>query len=145
MRVRRAPIVLSRLLLVGWVSVWIAALPLFHTHLPSVLEQAVGVPHTVFSRDLPGEYRAFDRKTTPNESDLSGLAPNSPELGFVASLGEDDKRKSWEAGASLLEISIASSAHLGFQWIPQPAIINLSSRWSTYSHGFRGPPAPVSL
>jgi hypothetical protein len=125
--------------------VWIAALPLFHTHLPGDLDQAVGVPHTVFSRDLPGEYRAFHHKTTPNESDLSGLAPNSPELGFVASLGEDGKRKPWEAGASLLAISIASPAYPGSQWIHQTAIIDLNSRWLPYSHGFRGPPAPVSL
>jgi hypothetical protein len=143
-RARRAPIVLSRLLLVGWASVWIAALPLFHTHLPSVFEQAVGVPHTVFSRDLPGEYWAFHHKATPNESDLSGLASNSPELGFVASLGEDGKRKPWKEGDSVLAVPLAFPALPLTPWVSRAAILDAHSRWLPLNHGVRAPPAPVS-
>jgi hypothetical protein len=141
----RALIVFSRFLLVGWASVWITALPLFHTHLPSVFQQPVGVPHTVFSGDLPGEYWAFNHTTTPNESDLSVPASNSPELGFVASLEEDGKRKPWEQGDSVLVVRFAPPALLRSQPAPQPVIIDSINRWSPHIHGLRAPPEPVSV
>jgi hypothetical protein len=144
-RVRSALIVLSRFLLIGWASVWIAALPLFHTHLPSIFQQPVGVPHTVFSPDLPGEFWAFNHQTAPDESDLSVLVMNSPELDFVASLEEDGKRKSWEDGGSVLAVLLSSTACPQSRWVPPPAIRDLHCRWSPFSHGLRAPPQPVSL
>ena len=46
------------LLTLVWVIIWIATVPLFHTHLPdaSDLTSPQGLAHTVFSPDLPGEF-----------------------------------------------------------------------------------------
>jgi hypothetical protein len=135
----------SRLLLIGWASVWITALPLFHTHLPSIFQKPVGIPHTVFSGDLPGEYWALNHATTPDESDLSVLASNSPELAFVASLEDDGKRKPWKEGNSVLVVPFASPVLLRSNWLLRPAVIDPTIRWSPYTHGLRAPPEPVSL
>ena len=136
---------LSKFLLIVWASVWIAALPLFHTHLPSIFQQPVGLPHTVFSPDLPGEYWAFSHKTTPEEFDLSVLAFNSPELGFIASWENEDKKQPlWEQSSVLIVPSIPPpllSPH-GIQALPgvDPTLPD-----SSRIHGLRAPPAPVSL
>ena len=37
-----------------WLALWVLALPLFHVHTQA--ENQRGVPHSVFSADLPGEY-----------------------------------------------------------------------------------------
>jgi len=140
---RKALIIVSRLLLIGWASAWITALPLFHTHLPGVFQQRVGTPHTVFSQDLPGEYWAFTHKTVPSESDLSVLAPNSPELGFVASLKEDGTGKPWEEADDVVPVPIAPPALLRSHLVPRPALIDPNS-WSPSRHGLRAPPKLVS-
>src|SRR5262249_4351939 len=50
----------GRLLIVAWLTAWIATVPLFHIHLPdttdgwSILQS--GGAHTVLTPDLPGEY-----------------------------------------------------------------------------------------
>ena len=142
-RVRKALVVLSRFVLIGWASVWIAALPLFHTHLPSVLQQPVGLPHTIFSPDLPGEYLAFGQKTTTDEFELSVLVSNSPELGFVASL-EDGKRKSLPQPGTILLLSLGPPILLASQRIQELPLMDPTTRWSPESHGFRAPPLPVS-
>jgi hypothetical protein len=142
-RVRRALIVLFRLVLIAWASVWITGLPLFHTHLPSIFQQPVGIPHTVFSRDLPGEYWAFNHKTTPDESNLSVLASNSPELGFVALSEEDGKRKSWADGDSVPAVPSVPPVLFRSQRVPHAAVVDSNNRWLPSSHGLRAP--PVSL
>jgi hypothetical protein len=110
-----------------------------------MFQQPVGVPHTVFSRDLPGEYWAFNHKTTRNEADLSVLASNSPELGFVASLEEDGKRKPREESHLVLIVPVASPTLIRSHWIQQPAVVDPNSRWLPYSRSLRAPPQPVSL
>ena len=146
MRVRKAVAVLSRFLLIGWAGVWIAALPLFHTHLPSIFQQPVGIPHTVFSPDLPGEYLAFSHQTVPDESDLSVLASHSPELGFVASaeLEEDGKRKPQSDG-SLSLVPPLITPTLSSQRVHDLPPLDPLTQWSPDSHGIRAPPAPISL
>ena len=102
-RMKASLVVLSRLLIIGWACVWVAALPLFHTHLPGAFEKPVGLPHTVFSSDLPGEFSAFSHRTAWDEAELSALAFHSQELGFVASASLDDgKRKPLGQSASVL-------------------------------------------
>jgi hypothetical protein len=144
--VRKTLAVLSRFILVGWACVWITALPLFHTHLPSMFQPPLGVPHTVFSPDLPGEYSVFNHrpaKTTPDESDLSVLASHSPELGFVASV-EDGTRKPLSQSASISLVLFARPALPVSRWVQHLALDNLNAPWSPSSHGLRAPPAPVS-
>jgi hypothetical protein len=146
-RVGKAVAVLLRFLLIGWASVWIAALPLFHTHLPGIFQQPFGIPHTVFSPDLPGEYSAFSHQTVPDESRLSVLALHSPELGFVASaasVDEDGKRKPRsDRSISLVPALIAPT--LASQRIQVLPPLDPHTQWSSHSHGIRAPPAPVSL
>lgn len=143
MSARKAFVALSRFLLIGWASLWIAALPLFHTHVPGVLQQPFGVPHTIFSPDLPGEFLAFGQKTAPDDSELSVLVSNSPELGFVASW-EDGKRKPLTQHGSLVLLAFIPPILLASHRIRQVSLMDPNSRWSPQSHGFRAPPATVS-
>ena len=142
-RVKKTVVVFAQLLLIGWVSVWVTALPLFHTHLPGVFEQSIGVPHTVFSPDLPGEYSAFGHRTLADEFQLSILASNSPELGFVAS-SETDKKKPLIQPIHAGSVSFVPprlSAWLGHEL----SLIDPNSRWLPHAHWFRGPPTSISL
>ena len=145
MRARKTVAVLSRFLLIGWASVWIAALPLFHTHLPRVFQQPVGIPHKVFSPDLPGEYLVFSHPTAPDESELSVLGSHSPELGFVASaaLEDEDGKPQSDRSVSLVPALIAPM--LAFQRVHDLPPLNLHTQWPPGSLGIRAPPAPVSL
>ena len=143
MQVIKAVIPLARLLMIGWASVWITALPLFHTHLSGILQQPVGVAHTVFSRDLPGEFWAFNHKSRPNECDLWRLASSSPELGFVASLQEDGNRKPWKLGDLSSPLRIQPPALLDSEPIQRRPTIKRTS-WSPCNHGLRAPPQPLS-
>jgi hypothetical protein len=144
-RVRKPLHVLSQFLLIGWASVWITALPLFHTHLPGVFQQRVGLAHTVFSPDLPGEYRAFSHTTAHDETELSVLTSNSPELGFVASFEEDGKRNLLYERNALLFGIFTPPTRLASQRVQELPIIVPKTRWSPDTHGLRAPPAPVSL
>ena len=78
-----------RLLVAVWVITWVTTLPLFHIHLPDVFySQACqgGVPHTVFSPDLPGEFSRFSNTNHQDHfAHLSSRVLNSPELDFVIS------------------------------------------------------------
>ena len=79
------------LLTLAWVIIWVATVPLFHTHLPDVndgLASHQGLAHTVFSPDLPGEFSSPHR----NVFHLSTKAQNSPELGFVLSTEDSQNR-----------------------------------------------------
>jgi hypothetical protein len=78
----------ARLTIVAWTVLWIAAVPLFHTHLPDIADQISsqrGVAHTVFSPDLPGEFIGFSSSHDGPFANLSTHVMNSPELGFVLS------------------------------------------------------------
>jgi hypothetical protein len=109
-----------------------------------VFQPPLGVPHTVFSPDLPGEYSAFNHKTVPEESDLSVLASNSPELGFVASV-EDGTRKPLFESTSISLVFVAPSAlRVLSERVQQLALLDPNTPWSPSSHGFRAPPAPFS-
>ena len=143
MCVKKVHAVFSRVLLIGWASVWLTALPLFHIHLPGVFEQSIGLAHTVFSVDLQGEYAAFDHTTAPDEFRLSILASNSPELGFVATPGEGKKRPLIQliSVLSLFFLPPLSGASVG----QDPPLVASNSRWSPHVRWFRGPPSSVSL
>lgn len=139
-------LMLSRLLVIGWACVWIAALPLFHTHLPGGLEKSLAVPHTVFSSDLPGEFSAFSHRSGQDEAELSAFAFHSQELGFVASASSDvAKRKSSAQTASLLLLRVVPSAEPPFEPLPVASASEARRLWSDDSHGLRAPPLPVSL
>ena len=137
-------IVLSRFLLIGWASVWVAALPLFHTHLPAVFETPVGLPHTVFSSDLPGEFSAFSHRTAWDETELTTLALNSQELGFVASASLDDgKRKPLGQTTSVFLLRVPPPSLLTFRLFHDLPVAQTEILWLPDSHGLRAPPFPV--
>ena len=138
-------LMLSRLLVIGWVCVWIAALPLFHTHVPDGLEKSLGVPHTVFSSDLPGEFSAFSHRTARDEAELSALGFHSQELGFVASASLDDgKRKPLGQTASVLLFRVTPSSLQTLQLLHDLPAAHPETLRSQDSHGLRAPPSPIS-
>lgn len=130
----------SRLSLIAWVSIWVTSLPLFHTHLPGVFQQPIGIPHTVFSPDLPGELQAFRHKTATDEFELSILASYSEELEFVASLEEDGKRKPLSACAPFRIVSLWPPQRIGRPLGKYLPLINQYTSWCVYSLGSRAPP-----
>ena len=90
------------LLIVAWLIMWVATVPLFHTHLPDITEGPAslhgGLAHTVFSPDLPGEFsRSYHNRTHQDHYvHLSNRVSNSPELGIV--LLENDEAKHRKVG-----------------------------------------------
>jgi len=144
-RMKASLVVLSRLLIIGWASVWIAALPLFHTHLSGAFEKPVGLAHTVFSSDLPGEFSAFSHKTARDEAELSALAFHPQELGFVASASLDDsKRKPLGQTASVLLFPVTPSSLQTLQLLHDLPAAHPETLRSQDSHGLRAPPSPVT-
>lgn len=90
-------IIPSRLLIAVWMITWVTTVPLFHTHLPDSSDRQAcqgGVPHTVFSPDLPGE---FSRVSNTNNHDhfphVSSRVLNSPELNFAISSEHSNDRE----------------------------------------------------
>ena len=85
-----------RLVILAWLTIWVAALPLFHIHVPDTTDRwsaiQSGGAHTVFTRDLPGEYSQPFHGQRGDESHLSGRSVNSPELG-IAIFDDPDDRK----------------------------------------------------
>ena len=145
MRVKASLVVLSRLLIIGWASVWVAALPLFHTHLPGAFEKSVGLPHTVFSSDLPGEFSAFSHRTAWDEAELSALAFNTQELGFIASASLDDgKRKPVGQTASVVLFRVTPPTLQTLHPLHDLPAVHPETLWPQDSHGLRAPPSPLS-
>ena len=139
-------IMLSRFLVIGWAGVWVAVLPLFHTHFPGGLETSLAVPHTVFSPDLPGEFSAFSHRTGQDEAELLAFAFHSQELGFVASASsDDDKRKSPGQTPSVFLLGVVLPAAPGFEKLPVASVAEPLGSWAQDSHGLRAPPSAVSL
>jgi hypothetical protein len=138
-------VVALRILIIGWASVWVVALPLFHTHLPGVLDKPVGLPHTVFSSDLPGEFSAFSHRTTTDEAEFSALAFHSQELGFVTSASLDDgKRKPLGHTASLFLAPVTPRSLPAIRLLEDLPALQPDSIYAPASHGLRAPPGPLS-
>ena len=138
-------LILSRFLVIGWACVWVAALPLFHTHMPGVLDKPVGLPHTVFSSDLPGEFSAFSHRTASDDAEFSPLAFHSQELGFAASASLDDgKRKPFEHTASASLVPMNRPALLTIRLLHHLPLAQPETFRSFESHGLRAPPEPLS-
>jgi len=87
-----------RFLILGWLIVWIATVPLFHVHIPDITDQwsalHSGGAHTVLTRDLPGEFSPPIHDNQPGHSGhLSQRGVNSPELGIGLFNEKSDDRK----------------------------------------------------
>ena len=87
-----------RVMILAWVIIWVAIIPLFHTHLPDLSNGPAalqgGVAHTVFTPDLPGEFSRFSHVTHPDHfAQVSNRISNSPELNFVLSSEDSKSRK----------------------------------------------------
>src|SRR4030095_10375735 len=86
----------ARLVVLVWTIIWVATVPLFHTHLPDISDKTIsqgGVAHTVFSPDLPGEFFRFSAAAQGPFAHLSNRISNSPELGFVFFSGDPKDRE----------------------------------------------------
>jgi len=76
----------SRLLILAWLMPWVTTVPVFHTHLPDTTGGPAslqgGLPHRVFSPDLPGEFsRSFNGPE--HVVHVSNRVSNSLELGIA--------------------------------------------------------------
>lgn len=95
--VSRAAPGIPRALVSLWLALWVLTLPLFHIHTQTETQR--GIPHSVFSADLPGEYAppSTDSVTDGGQDQQSGkaarLASGSsyPELAFTAPVPAKDK------------------------------------------------------
>jgi len=81
-------------MLMAWLITWITAVPLFHVHVPDNTDRwssvQSGGPHTVLTRDLPGE---FSHPYHDHFGHLSPRAVNSPELSFILLSDTDQDQK----------------------------------------------------
>ena len=129
------------LLTLAWVIIWVAAVPLFHTHLPDVTDRSTsyqGLAHTVFSPDLPGEFSRFSTTHHGPFSQLSNRVSNSPELGFVFS--------AWQVGApDVLSVSSLLDQPFLSKSVVESHTVHRSTPVFTVSRSPRGPPSMVSL
>jgi|CXWL01.1.fsa_nt_gi hypothetical protein len=88
--VSRAALGIPKALGVLWLALWVLTLPLFHIHTQTETQR--GIPHSVFSADLPGEYAppstdsvaggGQDQQSTKAARLASGSS--YPELAFTA-------------------------------------------------------------
>lgn len=108
MRNRQTP----SILLCIWVVNWLLVVPLFHVHADAAHHHHEsgphhgGIAHTVFSKDLDGEFG--DRTTGLQDAGVlsahsSCSFQDSPEIGF-ALLSDDSKRKLFKCLSSSLAI-----------------------------------------
>jgi len=87
------------LLIVVWLITWITTVPLFHIHIPDNTDRWSALQsgaHTVFTRDLPGEYSRPIHDIHPwHSGHLSQRTVNAPELGIALfnNNSEDQKAK----------------------------------------------------
>ena len=121
-----------RLLIVAWLITWVTAVPLFHVHVPDTTDRwsalQSGGPHTVFTKDLPGE---FSHPFHDHFRHLTQRAINSPELGFAVFNNKFDHEK-----AKALHITSACCQ------VPKALLIS----WPFECSGtFRGPPHSYAL
>ena len=88
---------IPRIVVVLWLALWVVTLPLFHIHTQTETQR--GIPHSVFSVDLPGEYSppSTDSVTGGGQDQQSGkaarLASGSsyPELAFTSPVPAKDR------------------------------------------------------
>jgi hypothetical protein len=88
---------IPRALVSLWLALWVVTLPLFHIHTQTETQR--GIPHSVFSADLPGEYAppSTDSVAGGGQDQQSGeaarLASGSsyPELAFTAPVPAKDR------------------------------------------------------
>lgn len=91
-RQRRAPF--NRIGVSLWLALWVLTLPLSHIH--TIADAHRGLPHTIFSPELPGEYSIGSTKTVRTESRRANPCPHHlsggqshPELTFTAPIPQE--------------------------------------------------------
>lgn len=136
----------GRLAILTWVILWIATVPLFHTHLPDAYgpPSQAGLAHTVFSRDLPGEFSRLPYASHEDHfAQVSNRVSNSPELNFVLSSEDPESRKMGEHSVSgvlckLRDRMCFSGSVIEWQ-VPHRSLLLFAG-----SPGPRAPPSAIS-
>jgi len=78
----------SRLIIPIWLAAWMLAVPLVHVHPEADHQHGQashfhgGLTHSVFSADLPCEYRAASPDNVPHVASHSAHEFDHPEIGF---------------------------------------------------------------
>lgn len=147
MRLRAQTLLLARLLILAWTVLWIATVPLFHTHLPDISDRAIstgGIAHTVLSPDLPGEFFHFSPASQGPFTHLSNRVFNFPELGFVFSSEDPDDREAGKSSVLGVLCYLHSERPLLQQAVIEWPIIHHRPLIFAAPQGPRSPPAVVS-
>lgn len=147
MRLGPQTLLSARLLILVWTVIWIATVPLFHTHLPDISDRAMstgGIAHTVFSPDLPGEFLRFSPANQGPFTHLSKRVLNSPELGFVFSSGDHNDREVGDSSVLGVLCWRLSKRPLLQQAVIEWPIIHHRPLIFARLQGPRAPPAVVS-
>ena len=147
MRLGPQTLLSARPLILAWTVIWIATVPLFHTHLPDISDRAIstgGIAHTVFSPDLPGEFFRFSPATQGPFTHLSNRALNSPELGFVFSSGDPKNREVGDSSALGVLCCLLSERPVRQQAVIEWPTIHHRPLISFALRDPRAPPAVVS-
>lgn len=147
MRLRPQTLLLARLLILAWTVLWVATVPLFHTHLPDISDRAIstgGIAHTVFSPDLPGEFFRFSPANQGPFTHLSNRALHSPELGFVFSSADPKDREVGDASVLGVVCCLLSERPLRQQALIEWPIIHHRPLIFAALQGPRAPPAVAS-
>lgn len=136
----------SRLFILMWVILWVATIPLFHTHFPDLSDDTAasqgGFAHTVFTADLPGEFSRFSPTAHRDHfSQVSNRVSNSPELNFVLSSEDLEDRDEPSALRVLGSLPLKSLA----QSISESLASHCRTCGWQASLGSRAPPSVSTL
>src|SRR5215831_300701 len=147
MRVRSQTLLSARPLVLAWTVIWIATVPLFHTHLPDISDRAIstgGIAHTVFSPDLPGEFFRFSAASQGPSTHLSNRALHAPELGFVFSSEDPNDREVGDSSVPGVLCRLLSERPVRQQAVIEWPILHHRPLIFAVLQGPRAPPAVVS-
>lgn len=140
---RQRGLVQLRLIIMVWMIMWVAAVPLFHLHFPDKTDRwsalQSGGAHTVVTPDLPGEY------ARPFHGEHSGLAQrtvNSPELGIAIFTGAEKNQKGKDPGAFRTLQQFLDTPLLSFFLSNAPEKLR-KFQWLQSVHPSRAPPCIV--
>ena len=147
MRLGPQTLLSARLLILAWTVIWIATVPLFHTHLPDISDRAIstgGIAHTVFSPDLPGEFFRFSAASQGPSTHLSNRALHAPELGFVFSSEDPNDREVGDSSVPCVLCCLLSERPVRQQAVIEWPILHHRPLIFAVLQGPRAPPAVVS-
>jgi len=148
-----------RTILVAWLTVWMVAVPLVHVH-PEVDHRHGepghahgGIPHTVFSSDLPCEYGSNDGRAESSPAKTGVLGPvvgqashvfDHPEVGFSLLTSSPDRNSGKPALAQVAPLVAGDGCvRQASVFAAKPSVEPLASVILSANLSSRAPPLPA--